>query len=191
VAFEANASREILRALDMAQEFKLDPVISGGREADQVAAEIKARNARVIYNINYPTRSRALAPDADESIDVLRGRANAPKVPAALDKAGILFAFSASGVREPRDFVRNVARAVREGLPADAAIRALTINAAKIAGADSRLGSIEKGKIANLIVTSGDLFDDNTQVKHVFIDGRMVVVEPPAPQRGGGRGRGM
>jgi imidazolonepropionase-like amidohydrolase len=191
VAFEANASREILRALDMAQEFKLDPVISGGREADQVAAEIKARNARVIYNVNYPTRSRALAPDADESIDVLRGRANAPKVPAALDKAGILFAFSASGVREPRDFVRNVARAVREGLPADAAIRALTINAAKIAGADSRLGSIEKGKIANLIVTSGDLFDDNTQVKHVFIDGRMVVVEPPAPQRGGGRGRGM
>ncbi len=165
-------------------------MISGARQADQVSAELKARNARVIYNVNYPTRSRALAPDADESIDVLRGRANAPKVPAALDKAGITFAFSAAGVREPRDFVRNVARAVREGLPADAALRALTINAAKIAGADNRLGSIDKGKIANLIVTSGDLFDDGTQVKHVFIDGRLVAVEPPAPQRGGGRGRG-
>ncbi len=79
---------------------------------------------------------------------------------------------------------------MREGLPADAALRALTINAAKIAGADNRLGSIDKGKIANLIVTSGDLFDDGTQVKHVFIDGRLVAVEPPAPQRGGGRGRG-
>jgi hypothetical protein len=190
VAFEANASREILRALALAQEFKLDPVISGAREADQVAAEIKARSARVIYNVNYPTRSRALAPDADESITVLRERANAPKVPAALDKSGVVFAFSAAGVREPRDFVRNVARAIREGLPADTALRALTINAARIAGADNRLGSIDKGKIANLVVTSGDLFDENTQVKHVFIDGRLVAIEPSAPQRGGGRGRG-
>lgn len=190
VAFEANASREILRALALAQEFKLDPVISGAREADQVAAEIKARSARVIYNVNYPTRSRALAPDADESISVLRERANAPKVPAALDKSGVVFAFSAAGVREPRDFVRNVARAIREGLPADAALRALTINAAKIAGADNRVGSIDKGKIANLVVTSGDLFDENTQVKHVFIDGRLVAIDPAAPQRGGGRGRG-
>jgi imidazolonepropionase-like amidohydrolase len=190
VAFEANASREILRALALAQEFKLDPVISGGREADQVAAEIKARSARVIFNVNYPTRSRALAPDADESITVLRERANAPKVPAALDKAGVVFAFSAAGLREPRDFVRNVARAIREGLPADAALRALTINAAKIAGADNRVGSIDKGKIANLLVTSGDLFDENTQVKHVFIDGRLVAIDPATPQRGGGRGRG-
>jgi len=190
VAFEANASREILRALAMAQEFKLDPVISGAREADRVAAEIKARSARVIYNVNYPTRPRALAPDADESIEALRERANAPKVPAALDKAGVVFAFSAAGVREPRDFVRNVARAVREGLPADAALRGLTINAAKIAGADNRVGSIDKGKIANLVVTSGDLFDESTQVKHVFIDGRLVAIEPAAPQRGSGRGRG-
>ncbi|HJR59145.1 MAG TPA: amidohydrolase family protein [Vicinamibacterales bacterium] len=189
VAFEANTSREILRALELANEFKLDPMISGGREADQVAADLKARNVRVIYNLNYPTRSRTLAPDADESISVLRARANAPKVPAALDKAGVVFAFSAAGLREPRDFVRNAARAVREGLPAEAALRALTLNAARIAGADSRVGSIEKGRIANLLVTNGDLFDDDTEVKHVFVDGRMVILEAPAPQRGG-RGRG-
>lgn len=190
VAFEVNTAREILRALDLANEFKLDPMISGGREADQVAADLKARNARVIYNLNYPTRSRALPPDADESIDVLRMRANAPKVPAALDKAGVLFAFSAAGLREPRDFVRNAARAVREGLPAEAALRALTLNAAKIAGADSRLGSIEKGRIANLLITDGDLFEEGTQIKHVFVDGRMIVVEAPAPPQRGGRGRG-
>ena len=190
VAFEADLAREIERALDMAQEFKLDAVISGGREADQVTADLKAKNARVIYNLNYPTRSRALAPDADESIEVLRARANAPKVPGALDKAGVLFAFSGAGVREPRDFVRNAARAVREGLSPDAALRALTINAAKIAGADNRVGSIEKGKIANLVVTSGDLFDDNSQVKHVFVDGRLIALEPAQPQRSGGRGRG-
>jgi len=190
VAFEANQAREILRALDMAQEFKLNPMITGAREADQVTSELKARNVRVIYNLNYPTRSRMLPPDADEPIETLRARANAPKVPAALEKAGVTFAFSAVGLRDPRDFVRNAARAVREGLSADAALRALTLDAAKIAGADARVGSIEKGKIANLVVTDGDLFEDRTQIKHVFVDGRMLVIEPPAPQRGGGRGRG-
>ena len=190
VAFEVNTSREILRALDMAQEFKLDPVISGARDADQVASDLKSRNARVIYNLNYPTRPRTLAPDAEESIDVLRGRANAPKVPAALDKAGVTFAFSATGLREPGEFVRNAARAVREGLSAEAALRALTVNAAKIAGADHRVGSIEKGKIANLVVTSGDLFEEKTQVKHVFVDGRLIALEAAPPQRSGRGGRG-
>jgi imidazolonepropionase-like amidohydrolase len=188
VAFEADAAREIRRALAIAAEFKLDPVISGGREADQVATELKSRNAEVIYNLNYPTRPRTLAPDADEAIDTLRARAQAPKVPAALEKAGVLFAFSSAGLREPRDFVRNAARAVREGLPPEAAVRALTINAARIAGAADRVGSLEKGKIANVLVTEGDLFDERPRIKHVFVDGRMLVVEeaPQAPQRGRG-----
>ena len=189
VVFEADAAREILRALDMAQEFKLKPVISSAREADAVVTELKARNVPVIYNLNYPTRSRMLAPDADESIEVLGARANAPKVPAALAKAGVLFAFSATGLREPRDFVRNAARAVRAGLSPEAAIRALTLDAAKIAGADARVGSIEKGKIANLVITDGDLFDDETKVKHVFVDGRLLVVEDAPAPRGAGRGR--
>ena len=188
VVFEADLSREILRSLNMAKEFNLDPVITGAAEADQVAADLKAQNARVIYNLNYPVRSRALPPDADESLRELRTRANAPKIPAELDKAGVLFAFSAEGIREPRDFVRNVARAVKEGLPADAAVRALTINAAKIAGADARLGSLERGKIANVIVTDGDLFEEKTRVRHVFVDGFKVSVEEPQAQ--GGRGRG-
>ncbi len=191
VAFEADLSREILRSLNMAKQFNLDPVITGAREADQVADALKASNARVIYNLNYPTRPRTLAPDADEPIRSLRERAQASKTPAALEKAGVLFAFSSDGLREPRDFVRNAARAVKDGLPADAAIRALTINAAKIAGADARLGSLERGKIANIVVTDGDLFEERTRVRHVFVDGRLVEVEEAPPQTGrGGRGRG-
>jgi imidazolonepropionase-like amidohydrolase len=189
VAFEAGLAREILRALNMAQEFKLDPVITGAREADQVANDLKARNARVIFSLNYPARSRLLAPEADEPIRELRARAQAPKTPAALEKSGILFAFSSSGIREPKDFVRNAARAVKEGLAADAAVRALTINAARIAGVANRLGSLEQRKIANVIVTDGDLFEERTRVKHVFVDGRMVAVDDsPRPERRDGRG---
>ena len=72
VVFEADLSREILRSLNMAKEFNLDPVITGAAEADQVAADLKAQNARVIYNLNYPVRSRALPPDADESLRELQ-----------------------------------------------------------------------------------------------------------------------
>lgn len=184
VAFEADLSREILRALKMAKEFNLDPVITGAREADQAAADLKAHGARVIYNLNYPTRSRALPPDADEPLRELRSRAQATRVPAELEKAGILFAFSSEGIREPREFVRNAARAVKEGLAADAAIRALTINAARIAGAEARLGSLERGKIANVVVADGDLFDERTRVRHVFVDGFKVnVPETPAGTR--------
>ncbi len=180
VVLEANSLREILRALKLAREFTLDPVVAGGREADQAIADLTASGARVIYSLDYPTRPRTIAPDADEPLRVLRARAHAPKTPAALEKAGVLFAFESAGLREPADFVKNAARAVKEGLPADAAIRALTINAAKIAGAGDRLGTIEKGKLANLIVTDGDLFDEKMKIRHVFVDGRLVKIEPPA-----------
>ncbi len=189
VAFEGQTAREILRVLKMAADFKLDPIVTGGREADQVVADLKARNARVILSLNYPSRPRTLAPDADEAVRALRERASAPRTAAALEKAGILFAFESDGLRESKDFVRNAARAVKDGLAPDAAVRALTINAARIAGAADRLGSLEKGKIANVLVTEGDLFDEKMKVKHVFVDGRSVnIEEAPAPQRPG-RGR--
>jgi imidazolonepropionase-like amidohydrolase len=177
VAFEVQAAREIRRALEMAKELKLDPIIAGGLEAGDTTAELKALNARVILSLDYPVRSKSLAPDADEPLRVLLERANAPKTAVALESAGILFAFSSNALKEPRDFVKNAGRAVKAGLSSDAAIRALTINAAKIAGVADRLGSIEKGKAANVIVASGDLFDEKTAITQVFIDGRPVALE--------------
>ena len=167
----------------MAKEFKLSPIITGGREADLAAADLKASGAR-IFSLNYPTRSRSLGPDADEPIRELRLRAHAPKAPAGLSKAGVPFAFSSSGLTSTSDFVKNAARAVKEGLPADAAIRALTLDAATIAGVADRLGSLEKGKIANVIMTDGDLFGEHTTIKLVLIDGQRVNFDAAeTPQR--------
>ena len=189
VAFEAQLAREIRRALKFAAEFKLDPIITGGREAGATAADLKAQNARVIVSLDYPTRPRGLSPDADESLETLRQRADAPKTAGQLEKSGVLFAFASAGLKEPGDFVKNAARAVKAGLAPDAAIRALTINAAKIAGVADRLGSLEAGKVANVIVTDGDLFADKTTVKHVFIDGRLIKLVPPATTRPAGTGQ--
>lgn len=174
VAFRATTAREILRALDMARTFKLDPIITTARQVDEVTTDLKGANARVIYSLNFPTRRPSLAPDADESLSVLRDRANAPKGPIALDKAGILFAFESNGLAEPKDFLKNAQKSVAGGLSKDAALKALTINAATLAGAADRLGSLERGKIANLVVTDGDLFDEKTAIKHVFVNGREV-----------------
>ena len=174
VAFRASTSREVLRALDMAKMFKLDPIITSARQVEDVTADLKAANARVIYSLNFPTRRASLAPDADEALSVLRDRANAPKGPAVLDKAGVLFAFESNGLSDPKDFLKNAQKTVTSGLSKDAAIKALTLNAATLAGAGDRLGSLERGKIANVIVTEGDLFDEKTSIKHVFVNGRPV-----------------
>jgi len=191
VAFEANEGRQILRALKLAKELKLEPIVTGGRHAEEVAADLKAQNVRVVYSLNYPVRPRMLAPDADEPLAALRERAQAPKVPGELAAAGVSFAFSSSGLSDPKDFVKNAAKAVKAGLSADAAVRAMTLTAASIAGVADRLGSIEKGKIANLVVTDGDIFDEKTKITRVFVEGRPVSLDAPPPAPAGrGRGRG-
>jgi hypothetical protein len=113
---------------------------------------------------------------------VLRFRDRAPSSPAALQKAGVKFAFYFEGIGAPKDALKNAMKAVDAGLAADAALRAFTLNAAEILGVGDRLGSIEPGKIANLVVTDGDPFNEKTKVKMTFVDGhRYDVREPGRP----------
>ena len=109
----------------------------------------------------------------------------APSAPAVLSKAGVRFAFYSDGIDAPRDLQRAVKKAIDAGLSREDALRAMTLSPAEIYGIDNRLGSIEKGKIANLVVTSGDIFDDRTRVEMIFVDGRNISRKPRPP---GGRG---
>ena len=142
----------------------------------------------MIVSLNFPKRPETLAPDADEALSVLRSRANAPKTPAALQKAGVLFAFESAGLSDAKDFLKNAAKTVQSGLSREDALKALTLNAATIAGAGDRLGSLEVGKIANVLVTEGDVFDEKMTIKHVFVDGRPVNLDV-APQQSNRRGQ--
>jgi imidazolonepropionase-like amidohydrolase len=197
-AFDAMEGREIDRALAMAAEFELDPIIVGAQMADQRAAELAKAKARVIFSLAFPGSGRGAGGGGGgggggrgggggtPSLRELREQAAMPKAPAALAQAGVPFAFT-SGSASPADFVRNAGRVIKDGgLSAEAALRALTIDAARIAGAADRLGTIETGKIANLIVMQGDLFDGGS-IRHVVIDGQQVDLELPAAA---GRGRG-
>ena len=201
VAFEAGEEREIVRALNFAKEFNLDPIIVGGAEAAAVIDDLKAAKARVIVSVNFQAAGGGGGRggfgggrgggEADTPIRITRMRQNAVRVPSALEKAGIPFAYTIGGLQSPGDFVRAVARTVKEGgLPEDAAVKALTLGAARLAGAGDRLGTIEKGRMANVIVTEGSLLD-SPRIRYVFVAGWPVDLEFPPPAGRGGRGSGQ
>ncbi|MDT7540346.1 MAG: hypothetical protein QOE33_250 [Acidobacteriota bacterium] len=192
VVFTADSQREIERALDLADEFKLKAMIAGGMEAWKVADRLAASKVPVLVSLNFPRRTTAPAPDADpDPLRILRQRVEAPKNPGRLAAAGVRFAFQSGGLTNISDFLLNATRAVEGGLSKDEALRAMTIRPAELFGVEGQLGTIEVGKIANLTVTRGDLFDRTRRITHVFIDGRPVDLKPATTPPGAGGAAGL
>ncbi len=190
VVMLANSEREINRALDLANEFKLKLIIAGGLEADRVADRLAKQNVPVLLSLNLPRRTTAAMPEADpEPLRVLRERVEAQKTAGRLAKAGVRFAFESGSMTNVSELLANANKTIENGLQPLDALRAFTIWPAEILGVKDQLGSIEVGKIANLTVTRGDLFDRNTRIAHVFIDGRPVDLRPPTGPGGPGQGR--
>lgn len=191
VVMLANSEREIIRALDLASEFKLKLIIAGGQEADRVANRLAKQNVPVLLSLNLPRRTTAAIPEADaEPLRVLRARVEAQQTAGKLAKAGVRFAFQSGSMTNISELLVNANKTIENGLQQADALRAFTIWPAEILGVRDQLGSIEVGKIANLTVTRGDLFDRNSRITHVFIDGRPVDLKPPTPgDRSGGEGR--
>jgi imidazolonepropionase-like amidohydrolase len=190
VVMYADREREIARALDLAEEFKLKAIIAGGLESSKVADRLRERKVPVLLSLNFPRRTTAALPEADpEPVRVLRERVEAPKAAARLVTARAKFAFQSGGMTNIADFRANIQRAIDGGLGREDALRAVTIWPAEILGVSDRLGTIETGKIANLTITRGDIFDRNRTIAHVFIDGRPVDLrpaDPTAPAAAGG-----
>ena len=179
VVMFANSERELTRALDLASEFKLKLIIAGGREADRVADRLVKQNVPVLLSLNLPRRTTAAMPEADpEPMRVLRERVEAQQTASKLAKAGVRFAFESGSLTNISDLMVNVGHVIENGLSTTDALRAFTIWPATILGVENQLGSIETGKIANLTVTRGDLFERNSRVVHVLIDGRSVDLRP-------------
>jgi imidazolonepropionase-like amidohydrolase len=182
VVMLANSEREIARALDLAEEFKLRAIIAGGREADRLADRLAKLNVPVLLSLNLPRRTTAALPEADpEPLRVLRERVDAQQTAGKLARARVKFAFQSGSITNMSELLPNVGRVIANGLSAEDALRAFTIWPAEILGAGNQLGSIETGKIANLIITRGNLFDRGTRVTQMFIDGRPVDLRPPTP----------
>jgi len=189
VLIPANNSVQLRRALELVDKWQLDHgdhvdgVIYGGQMGYEVAGEIGARRQKipVLVNLKWPEAEKDADPDEKPSLRTLRFRDKASSSPVALAKAGVPFAFYSGGITAPKDILKAAKQSIDAGLAPDAALRALTLTPAEIYRVEDRLGSIENGKIANLVVTDGDLFDEKTKIKLVFVDGKRF--EPREPQK--------
>jgi len=179
VLIAANDTVQLRRAMQLAELWKVSGVLYGGQMAYEIPDEIAARKMPVLVNLKWPEADKDADPDDKPTLRTLRFRDRAPSAPAALARAGAKFAFYSDSIAAPKDIVKAVKKSVDAGLAPDAAIRALTLSAAEIYGVADRLGSIENGKIANLVVTDGDLFDEKTKIKMVFVDGRKFEAREP------------
>lgn len=181
IVINANSENEITRALDLAKEFNLRLIIGGGQEAWKLASRLKAQDVPVLLSLNFPKRTTASSPEADpETLEVLRLRAETPKGAARLAQAGVKFAFQSGGTTTLADFFANAQKAVENGLDKDAAVRAMTLGSAELLGVGDRLGSIETGKIANVVLVKNDVFAKDRFVSRVFVDGKMFEQKEPA-----------
>jgi len=182
VLIPANNAIQLRRALELVDRWKVKDAtyaIYGGQMAYEVAPEIATKKLPVLVNLKWPEAEKDADPEDKPSLRTLQFRDRAPSSPGALAKAGVKFAFYSGGITSPKDTLKAAKKSIDAGLAPDAALRALTLSAAEIFGVADRLGSIENGKIANLVVTDGDLFEEKTKIKMVFADGRRFEIREP------------
>jgi imidazolonepropionase-like amidohydrolase len=164
VIFAADAATDIRTALEFAREQNLRAVILGGREAPAVADLLKQRDVPVLL-----TGVLALPSREDDPYDVNFS------LPARLAQAGVRFAITSGDEgAEARNLPYVAGMAAAFGLPPAEALRAVTLYPAQIFGVADRFGTIEPGKVANLVVTTGDLLEARTDTRALFINGRPV-----------------
>ncbi|MGQ0714381.1 MAG: amidohydrolase family protein [Gemmatimonadaceae bacterium] len=165
VIFDVTTVDQIRGVLALADTFGIKVVLRGAREAWRVADTLAMRKISVIVG---PTTS---TPGADDPYDMTYAN------PGVLASAGVKIAFQTADASNSRNLPYNAALAVAYGLDADEALRALTINAAEIFGVADRYGSLEAGKVANVVVTTGDPMDVRSVVRHLFIRGQPVSLD--------------
>jgi hypothetical protein len=157
----AGTEQGIKDAVNWADKQHVRIVIRSGADAQRVAPFLKEHDVPVILS------SILTLPQREDEFHAYTYQA-----PGVLAKAGVRFAFSSGGYQFSRNVPFQAGRAIAWGLDRDAGVRAMTLDAARILGVESLVGSIEAGKLANLVVMKGDAWEIRSQIQHVVIDGR-------------------
>ncbi len=164
IHFTVERERDIKAVAKFVADTKVKGIIVGGQDAWKVADDLKKNNIAVIYTNIY-----GLPVQQDDPYDYLF------EAPSLMQKAGIKFAISTGDPgAETRDLPYHAGLAGAFGLGKEEALKAVTLYPAQILGVDNMLGSIEVGKMANIVVADGDMLDPRTNIKHVFINGRQI-----------------
>lgn len=182
--FEANDKWNCLRANRIASEFNQKFILKAGGNEYQRINEMKAANTAFILPLNFPQAMDVEDPNDARFVDLatLKHWEMAPTNPAAFEKAGISFCLTADGLRDIKQFLPAVKKAIDNGLSENAAIIALTKTPAALLNMYNEVGSLDDGKIANFIITSGPLFQDKTIILQNWVQGKKYTVKDEASE---------
>ncbi|MFM7295344.1 MAG: amidohydrolase family protein [Burkholderiales bacterium] len=186
--YQADNEQDYQRVAKIRDEFNLRAALVGNGYEYRRAAQLKSLNMPMVIPLNFPALPEIDNPDTaiDVPLDSLQHWEQAPSNLAHLYRNGVAFAVTARGLSDAKEFLPQLRLAVKRGLPADAALAALTTVPASMVGA-SNIGTLEVGKLANITVASGDIFtNESAEVEVNFVDGKPHVSE--AYQRFDARG---
>ncbi len=156
-------------------------VRGSGREYRQLD-EIVAMNRPILVPVDFPEPPNVKTTESAQSttLQELMHWDIAPENPARLAAAGLPICLTTDGLDDVDDFLKQVRTAVKRGLPADAALAAMTTVPARLLEIDDHLGRVQAGMLANLVITDGDLLAENTKVLECWVAGEQFVTSPPA-----------
>ncbi len=183
VVFETQSEEEYLRAYRMAADYGIDPWFRGSGQEYRIVDVLRGRSDPLIVPLNFPDAPDVSDPEAALNVTLaeLRHWYLAPTNAAKLADAGVRFAITADGLASLDDFLPNLRTAVARGLTPTDALAALTTTPAEWLGLSRTHGTIAAGKVANLVVSEGDLFTEDATVRDVWVQGRVYGVTR-APQ---------
>jgi imidazolonepropionase-like amidohydrolase len=172
--FEVTNKIEVMRADKLGREFNINYIIKGTGDEYQALNDIKKCGNRLIVPVKFPEAPDVKDPYDAESVSYARLKhyEMAPANLSFLSKAGIVFAITSSGLDRRTDFLTNIRKAVKYGLPENEALKALTYTPANMIGASDLVGAIREKMIANFLVTSGNIFSDNCIIYENWVQGK-------------------
>jgi imidazolonepropionase-like amidohydrolase len=181
IAFHTGDELEALRAASIAAEAKVPAVILGSGTEFRRISEIAATGLPVIAPVKYPETPSVKDPYAADRVSLrdLQTWKHAPSNARRLLDAGTSVALTTRGLERPSGFHAGVRKAIEAGLPADEALACITVRPAKLLGIDHLAGTIEPGRVANLVVIDGELFDEKAEIREVWVAGRRDEVKAP------------
>ena len=177
--FESSDKWNDLRADKVGDEFGVQYIIRAGGNEYQRINEVKATNAAYIVPLNFPAALDVEDPTDARFVSLadMKHWEMAPLNPGAFEKAGINFAITLSGLRETNSFWTNLRKAIQNGLSETKALEALTKTPATLLGVYDKTGSLDAGKLADFLITSGPLFGERTVIYQNWIQGNRYVLK--------------
>ena len=182
VLFETGSEEDYLRAQRIAEQFGVTPWFRGSGEEYRIVDVLRGRTDPLIIPLSFPDAPDVSDPEAalNTELSELRHWYLAPTSPSVLADAGVPFAITSDGLASLREFLPNLRTAVARGLRPSDALAALTVTPAGWLGIDRTHGTIEQGKVANLVVADGDIFTEDADIRDVWVNGQVHgVTRPP------------